>query len=115
MRDALFLHRQTINRLQKEIRQQCISMPLVMREIPVVDELLEATGEYAGLKEEDVLARSLGARGFAEPEPCVWRVWVTCGAFWVRWGQFGADARLRWGGCGVGLAGRVGVGLEWFG
>jgi hypothetical protein len=60
VRDGIFLLRSSIKRLMTDVRQQCISMPLVVREIPNVDPIVEGTADYDGLTERQVRQRLYG-------------------------------------------------------
>merc|ERR1719161_2597536 len=60
VRDGIFLLRSSIKRLMTDVRQQCISMPLVVREIPAVDPIVEGAADYDGVTEVEVRQRLYG-------------------------------------------------------
>jgi hypothetical protein len=60
VRDGIFLLRSSIKDLMTDVRQQCISMPLVVREIPTVDPIVEGTADYERMTERQVRQRLYG-------------------------------------------------------
>merc|ERR1719379_393740 len=60
VRDMIFLLRSSIKDLMTDVRQQCISMPLVVREIPTVDPIVEGTADYERMTERQVRQRLYG-------------------------------------------------------